>query len=709
MNIGINGFGRIGKTLFLQLLDNKLVNVKAINIPDFDIKNITTYLENDSVHHYNKKWDIHINDDNSFEINGNKIYVLNNRDPSLLNWTHYEINYVIDSTGAFLTTDKASKHNVDYVIMCAPPKDNTPQFIYNVNHEKYNGEKVISNASCTTNCITPVLKCILENNEIENASFTTIHATTASQNVSDTINFKNRTRRSILNNIIPHSTGASKSITKVLPELENKVKGTSLRVPVSNVSVVDLNIRLKNNKTLDELFDEFKNCNYVKLEENNLVSIDFTSNECPSIIDKNASMDLFTNEFKLMIWYDNEWSYSNKVIKLLEHIYKHNMKEIDNDRYFIKNKNFENKRVVLRLDWNIPIKNGVITDFYRIDSTLKTIKYILSKNPKYIIIVSHLGRPKNKEEEYSWRNYIDKINQHIDNTIPTICLLENGVSQKTKEELNVKENNIIYLLENIRFHTEETKNSDEDSINLFIDEFKQLGDIFVNDAFGCSHRDHVSITCYDTMDRSYGFLIQKEINALKSITKNINNDKILAIVGGSKIDDKLAMLKNLSNKIDGIYIGGGNINSLYKNEKYKNYLDEIKENKADIHLMKDGLASKNLLEFPTYVSGNLSTDSELNFYDIGMKSVVELSNLIEKYDVIFWNGTLGVVENDWYSCGSKTLIDILNKSNKKVIIGGGDTAGFVNKFNNNFYYVSTGGGASLEYLSKNNLVGLNIY
>ena len=125
--------------------------------------------------------------------------------------------------------------------------------------------------------------------------------------------------------------------------------------------------------------------------------------------------------------------------------------------------------------------------------------------------------------------------------------------------------------------------------------------------------------------------------------------------------------------------------------------------------MKDGLAAKNLNEIPTYISGDLSNNKELNFFDIGMKSIVELSNLIESYDVIFWNGTLGVVENDMYSCGSKTLIDILINSKKKVIVGGGDTAGFVNKFKNNFYYVSTGGGASLEYLSKNKLVGTSIY
>ena len=358
------------------------------------------------------------------------------------------------------------------------------------------------------------------------------------------------------------------------------------------------------------IFELFRKSDYVKLEENNLVSVDFISNKCPSIVDKNASMELFDNEFKLMIWYDNEWSYSNKLIKLVEHIYKYNIKEKENNKFFITNNEFEDKRIVLRLDWNVPILNDCITDYYRINSSLKTIKYILSKKPKYILIVSHLGRPKNKEEKYSWKKYIDQINIQLNEHFPTITLLEDGVTQSTLDTLNrfIKDesNSNLFLLENIRFHDEETKKCDDQKTDDFINLYKQFGDIFVNDAFGCCHRDHVSITSFKDCDRAYGFLIEKEINVLKSITKNINNDKILSIVGGSKIDDKLQMIKNLSHKIDGIYIAGGNINSIYKNEKYKNYLNEISDNNSTISLMKDGLAASNLDEFPTYISGNIN-------------------------------------------------------------------------------------------------------
>ena len=163
--------------------------------------------------------------------------------------------------------------------------------------------------------------------------------------------------------------------------------------------------------------------------------------------------------------------------------------------------------------------------------------------------------------------------------LPEIKLLENGVSEDTIKSIEKWQRSdsiqSIFLLENIRFHKEETKQCDCLELDKFTKLYKQLGNVFVNDAFGCCHRDHVSITCYKDLNRAYGFLIEKEINVLKSITRNINNDKILSIVGGAKIDDKLLMIKNLSHKIDGIYIAGGNINSIYKNEKYKNYLAHL--------------------------------------------------------------------------------------------------------------------------------------
>jgi glyceraldehyde 3-phosphate dehydrogenase len=325
INVGINGFGRIGKCLFLQLMTNDNIVVKAINIPDFDIQFFEHYLKTDSNHSYNKKWTVKIINDNQVRVDGNLITILNSRYADGLKWTDHDIDYLIDTTGVFLTKEKAEKHKVPYFIMCAPPKDDTPQFMVNANEDKYRGENIVSNASCTSNCLIPVLKFLDNKYTIIDGNFTTIHAATASQKTTDTTKMNKRTCRSIFNNIIPHTTGASKSIGKILPNLDGKLVGASVRVPVSNVSLVNLNVRLETNTTINEIINDMKNENYIKIESKPfMVSSDFMTTTCPSIIDVNGSMDLNNNQFKLVIWYDNEWSYVFKVVCLLEHMIKNN-------------------------------------------------------------------------------------------------------------------------------------------------------------------------------------------------------------------------------------------------------------------------------------------------------------------------------------------------------------------------------------------------
>ena len=221
--IGINGLGRIGKIVFLQLIEAN-ANVAAINVPDIEISNFETYLLYDSNHHYPLNWDIEIIDKESFSVNGRVIKLLNSRDARSLNWRKYGIKRHY-ATGVFLTQEAAQNHNVDYLIMCAPAKDNTPSFMVGGNHEKYNGERIVSNVSCTSNAIIPCLRALNDEFGIEDANFITVHSATASQQCVDTVKFKNRTSRSLFNNIIPHTTGASKAIYSILPELKGKVHG----------------------------------------------------------------------------------------------------------------------------------------------------------------------------------------------------------------------------------------------------------------------------------------------------------------------------------------------------------------------------------------------------------------------------------------------------------------------------------------------------
>jgi len=700
--IGINGFGRIGKCVFLQLIESKTLDVKVINAPDFDIHKLETYIKRDSVHKYNKNFSVEIIDLNTFKINNKTIHLLRNRDAKELNWRQFNVNHIIDATGVYLTEEKAHQHNVEYVIMSAPPKDDTPIFVYGANEKLYNGEKIISNASCTTNSIVPVLKHLNDNFGIKQCNFTTIHASTASQKVVDTAHSKSRTNRSIFNNIIPHTTGASSSIYKILPELDGKVVGTSVRVPINNVSLIDLNVELTKETTIEHIFNTIRENPYLELNQDNLVSSDFISSTCPSIIDRNASFDLTNNQFKLMIWYDNEWSYSSQMIKLMETISNYN-----SDPYFIEKKCFTDENVILRLDLNVPINNNNITDEYRISSTIPTIKRILSDTPNRVILMSHLGRPTEKNKNDSLIIVKPVLERLLNETVE---FLPDGLSDTTLTTLSVSKSR-LFLLENLRFHKEETKYKEmgeTEAINVY----HKLGDSLVNDAFGCMHRDHLSICGTKLHNKCFGFLVNKELNALHTITNNSSNNKILAIIGGGKMDDKIKLLKNLSKKVDHIFIAGGNINSIIKDDMH-DYIEEISKNRAKITLMEDGLCATSLSEIPHHMSTEYLSKYS-NFFDIGLKSLNTLRKLIDEHDVVFWNGTLGVVEDEKYKYGSEMLINMLIKmieknNNKKVIIGGGDTGGFVNKYDNNFTHISTGGGASIEYITDNSLIGLELF
>jgi len=267
--VGINGLGRIGKMVCLQMLAQPDVySIKAINATSLNATEISDYLTYDSSHRYDRSVckNVEIVNDSLVRINGNEIHLFKDRDARNLKWRSVGVQFVLECTGAYLTTEKGAMHDVDYVIMSAPPKDPdiTPTFIYGVNHEEYRGQKIVSASSCTTNCMGPMMKLVSDAFGVESVNFTTIHATTGSQSVVDVINKKNRTHRSIINNMIPHSTGAAKSIFRVMPELSGKVWGTSVRVPCINCSLLDINItcedKTANLEAVKDLLNKVRSC-----------------------------------------------------------------------------------------------------------------------------------------------------------------------------------------------------------------------------------------------------------------------------------------------------------------------------------------------------------------------------------------------------------------------------------------------------------------
>ncbi len=329
IKVGINGFGRIGRLVFRAAMENENIEVVAINDllpPDY----MAYMLKYDSVHG-KFKGTIEVGE-NQIIVNGKPIRVTAERDPANLKWDEVGTEYVVESTGLFLTMEKAQAHiqaGAKRVLMSAPSKDDTPMFVMGVNHQDYKGEAVFSNASCTTNCLAPLVKVIHENFGLIEGLMTTVHAVTATQKTVDGPSLKDwRGGRSSLNNIIPSSTGAARAVTRVIPELKGRLTGMSFRIPTVNVSVVDLTCRLEKPTSYDEIKAKIKEASLNELKgilyytEDSVVSSDFIGDPHTSIFDAEAGIMLNEHFVKLVSWYDNEWGYSCKIVDMIEHTSK---------------------------------------------------------------------------------------------------------------------------------------------------------------------------------------------------------------------------------------------------------------------------------------------------------------------------------------------------------------------------------------------------
>ncbi len=327
IKVGINGFGRIGRLVFRAAMAHE--NVEIVGINDLlDAEYMAYMLQYDSVH---GKFDgtIEVKGEN-LVVNGHSIRVTAEKDPANLKWNEIGAEYVVESTGLFLTKELAEAHikaGAKRVVMSAPSKDDTPMFVMGVNNNTYKGEPIVSNASCTTNCLAPMVKVVHENFGIVEGLMTTVHAATATQKTVDGPSKKDwRGGRATIGNIIPSSTGAAKAATKVIPELKGRLTGMSFRVPTVDVSVVDLTCRLEKATTYEEIKQAIKKASENELKgilaytEDKVVSSDFIHNSHSSIFDADAGIMLNEKFVKLVSWYDNEWGYSNRVVDLIEHM-----------------------------------------------------------------------------------------------------------------------------------------------------------------------------------------------------------------------------------------------------------------------------------------------------------------------------------------------------------------------------------------------------
>ena len=330
IKIGINGFGRIGRLVFRACCARDDVQVVGINDPFIDVDYMTYMLKYDSVH---GKFDGSIEvKDGKLVVNGNEITVFAEKDPANINWKSCGAEYIAEATGVFTTMEGAKAHfagGAKKVVITAPSKD-APMFVMGVNHESYQKDMdIVSNASCTTNCLAPLAKVIDDNFGIIEGLMTTVHATTATQKTVDGPSKKDwRGGRAAAGNIIPSSTGAAKAVGKVIPKLNGKLTGMAFRVPTLDVSVVDLTVRLEKEATYDEVKAAVKKASETTMKgilgytEDAVVSTDFVHEVRTSVFDASAGIALNGNFMKLVSWYDNEWGYSNKVVDLIAHIAK---------------------------------------------------------------------------------------------------------------------------------------------------------------------------------------------------------------------------------------------------------------------------------------------------------------------------------------------------------------------------------------------------
>ncbi len=327
IKVGINGFGRIGRLVFRAAMTRNDIEIVGIN-DLIDVDYMVYMLKYDSMHgRFNGTVEAK---DGKLIVNGQAIRVTAEKDPANLKWDEVGAEYVVESTGLFLTKEKAEAHlkaGAKRVVMSAPSKDDTPMFVMGVNNNKYAGETIVSNASCTTNCLAPLTKVINDKFGVIEGLMTTVHSTTATQKTVDGPSMKDwRGGRAAAGNIIPSSTGAAKAVGKVIPELNGKLTGMAFRVPTLDVSVVDVTFRLEKEASYEEIKAAVKEAAEGEMKgilgytEDEVVSSDFLGDARTSIFDAKAGIALTKNFVKLVSWYDNEWGYSNKVLELIAHM-----------------------------------------------------------------------------------------------------------------------------------------------------------------------------------------------------------------------------------------------------------------------------------------------------------------------------------------------------------------------------------------------------
>lgn len=750
--VGINGFGRIGRLVLRVLVARHMpVDLVLINDPFLKPEAMAYMFKYDTIHG-RFKGTVEGKDGKLVITYEGKTYTIlctDCREPKDIPWADNDVEWVIEASGAFTTLEKCTGHvkaGARKVLITAPSED-APMFVYGVNHRNLKREQhIISNASCTTNCLAPLAKVIHDRFGIVRGLMTTVHATTATQKTVDGPSGKAwRDGRAASGNIIPSSTGAAKAVAKVIPSLDGKLTGMAFRVPTLNVSAVDLTCELKTPATYEEICKAVKEASegdmkgIVGFTNEDVVSSDFIGEAISCVFDAKAGIALDKTFVKLVAWYDNEWGYSCRVIDLLLHdiaIQSTPAKKMGNKRSLrdVPDAELKGKRVLMRVDFNVPMdKTGNITSVNRITAALPTIRYCLERGAS-VVLMSHLGRPDGAVvPELTLKPIAAKVSELLGTPVKFLPDCVGPEVERACAELKPGQ---VVLLENLRWHLEEegkvkigtvTKKSTAEELAVFRASLSKLGDIYVNDAFGTAHRAHSSMTGVALPVKVAGLLMGKEVEYFSKLLEKPEKP-VLAILGGAKVADKIGVIYNLIDKVDEMYIGGGMcftfLKVLFGAQIGKSILDAASTGLVKVYKKKADKRGCKLV-FPVDFVCATDKDSKavevrelaagipdnVAAFDIGPKSVAQLTQMIANARTILWNGPMGVFETEQFSAGTKACVDACIAASAKgaaVIVGGGETVMAAEKWNamDKLSHVSTGGGASLELLEGKEMPGI---
>ncbi|MEW5761281.1 MAG: type I glyceraldehyde-3-phosphate dehydrogenase [Candidatus Thermoplasmatota archaeon] len=729
VKIGINGFGRIGRVTLRVALERKNYGT------DFEIVAINDVAPIEVLSHL-FRYDSTFGKFNGtvdckkdhLLVNGKKIIFFNEKDPSKIPWKDVGAEVVIESTGIFTDRSGASAHltaGAKKVIISAPAKEPDITLVLGVNENEYDANKhnIISNASCTTNSLAPVAKILHKEFGIVSGLMTTIHAYTGDQRLMDFPHKDLRRARAANLSIIPTTTGAAKAVGLVLPELKGKLNGTALRVPTPDGSITDFTAVLQRETTIEEINSTIKRYaegelkGIVEYTEEPIVSVDVIKNPNSCIVDGKSTMvvpDGKGNVVKVFCWYDNEWGYSERLIDIIDFMYRKTERKID-AWATMDELNVKDKTVFLRIDVNSPLDRDTleITDKTRFEASAQTINELAAKGAK-VVILAHQGRPGDWDFT-SMKKHAETMKQVIKRDVKFV---DDVYGEKAIEAIKNLKNSEVLMLDNVRKVKDEMekKSLEEFAKSDMIKALSPYGDIFINDAFATAHRAQCSLVGFtETLPSAVGRLMEKELKTLEKIFV-LPEKPALFLFGGAKFEDSVKVIKNLLERNLGFVCLTGLTGNAFLRAKG---IDLGEENNKKLESMgKEAFElaktliikykEKILLPDDVAIDHNgerkeimvFALPTQYPILDIGGETVKKIKKYISEAKTIFFSGPPGVFEREDFAIGTRELFTSIALSKAFTLTGGGHTISALDKFGlrKNITYISTGGGALEEFL-----------